>query len=398
MQSRFLTIQTDLSTYCNLKCRMCYFHAGLDVKKERVTFAQFDRLFNSFANRIRVLGLSCGTEPLLARQEDLFRIFDFIKEKGIPESNMVTNATLLNKRIAEKIVDSGITTLMISIDSHIKEKYEAIRIGAKFERVVENVKYLIDYRKRMGARRPFIQFNCVLAKYNLEDMPGYLDSLFQLGVDGVDFRHIVLHRGCGLEDQPLNKYKALANLYFDYIRKRCKKLKISLEYLPDNFNEEGLTEEERSQLKEITLPAPDAELPPRYSSETTDERDRTPVEEPITGSTDIPADGEEEPCETVVSEENPPPDPLGRICKIPLSFMQIRPDGDVLPCCYWYGEKPMGNLFETDFDTLWNKAEYVKLRREVSGGILIRHCCMNCPELGSGRVDEQGGFEEKTPS
>ena len=78
--------------------------------------------------------------------------------------------------------------------------------------------------------------------------------------------------------------------------------------------------------------------------------------------------------------------------------MQIRPGGDVLPCCYWYGEKPIGNLIETDFDTLWNKKEYVKLRREVSQGIFIRHCCKNCPELGSGIVDDEGGFEEKLPS
>lgn len=425
---RFLEVQTDLTNYCNLKCRMCYFSMEKGYERNTLSFESFEQLFGGFADRIKMLGLSCATEPLLARKKDLFKILDFVKENRIPKSCIVTNATMLSKPIAEKLVEASISTVQVSIDSHIKSKYENIRIGANFDRVVRNVKYLIDYRNRVGASNPKVQINCVLMKDTLEDVPGYLDFVYELGVDIVDIRHLVVHAGCEIEDQLLFKHRALTNLYFDYIRKRCRKLKLYLHHIPENFSESTFTREEIEEAKGVTLPSPSekvslistmgegplealpkneephdrldkAEPIPSKSKEPSEERGMPPEPSP-SQEFDQPLDDSELHADRPSPEESKPtelpaPDPSGRRCLIPLGFMQVRPDGNVLPCCCWYGEEPIGNIVEAGFEALWNRKDYVEFRQQVSKGIFTRDCCRNCPELGSGLVDNKSGFEEK---
>lgn len=364
-KERFLTVVTDLSTFCNLKCRMCYFSVDSDWEKTRVTHEQFRTLFGSYADRIKTIGLSCANESLVARKSDLFRIFEYVKEWRIPEAFIITNAVLLSREISEKLVECGITSLQVSLDSHIKEKFEAIRVGAKFETVIENVRYFVKHRREKNASHPILQFNCVLMRCNIEEMAEYLDFIAELGAELVDFRHVVLYEGLGLEEQSLVGHKELTNRYLSVIRTKCAELGISIVALPEQFS-----------IEEPPACAPGGQEPEPAPSGT--ELERTVIDDAL--PVEPPADM--------------PPAP-GHICTLPLSYMYVQPDGGVRPCTYWYGQKPIGNLGEVDFDTLWNKDEYVQLRQEVSRGIFKRHCCQTCPTHGSGLVDDEGSFEAK---
>jgi radical SAM protein with 4Fe4S-binding SPASM domain len=56
------------------------------------------------------------------------------------EIKMNTNATVLNERMCHKILKSGLTDLVFSVDSYYKEEFESLRVNANFEKVVSNVK------------------------------------------------------------------------------------------------------------------------------------------------------------------------------------------------------------------------------------------------------------------
>jgi radical SAM protein with 4Fe4S-binding SPASM domain len=365
---RFLTVVTDLTTFCNLKCRFCYFSVDSDWETTRISHELFQSRFGPCADRIKTIGLSCANESLVARKSDLFRIFDFVKEQRIPESFLITNAVLLSREISEKLVETGITSLQVSLDSHVKETFEAIRVGAKFETVVENVRAFVQHRRERKASLPLLQVNCVLMRCNIEQMPEFVDFIAELGADLIDFRHVVLYEGLGLEGQSLLAHKELTNRSLAVIRAKCAEHGIGISALPEPFHIEPPPAPAPPEPERIVI----AEVPP-VGSPTAPPVEPPPVEPP-------PAES---------------PAASGRVCTLPLAYMYVQPDGGVRPCTYWYGQEPIGRLGEVDFDTLWNQPDYVQLRDEVSHGIFKRHCCQTCPTRGSGSVDDDGSFEAK---
>jgi len=339
---RFLNVQIDITNFCNLKCRMCYFRfqSVPMAARRQLTYDQVVKMIGPWASRIKSLGLSCGAEPLLADRRELLKILEFPEARGIPQSMLVTNATALDREIARKIVDSRIRMLQISFDSHVKETFEMIREGASYDRVVENIKYLRDYKKEKKSSFPYIQFVCILARWNIEQMSEYLDFIPLLGANGVDFRHLIVYQEAKLEDQSLVLDKALANRTLDLIREKCRTHGFHLNTIPENFALD-------------------------------------PAGEPsASGGREKPRRGK-------------------RTCRIPQTFIYMGPSGDVLPCPYFYGEKPIGNLAVDDFETMWNRKEYADFRRDAARGRFTRKCCLTCPASGSGEVNDPRAFQAK---
>ena len=332
---RTLTVQTDLANFCNLRCRMCYFYAWRPEVRVRLDFDEFRRRFDSFAHRIRTFGVSCATEPLVVPEEELYQVFGWIRARGIPDSFMVTNAMLLRPRIAETFINAGLSRLIVSLDSHVKETYEGIRLGARFETVVENVRYFRDYRTSKRLTSPALHVNFVMMRRNIEEVGPYLDFVHELGADAVDFRHLVPYSGFGLGNESLVHHKELCNKHLHVARAKCTELGIRIANIPDDFS---------------------------------------------LGAGSVRPQG-----------------PTKRSCNVPSSFIYVRPDGGIQPCTLWFGEEAVGNLANDDFATVGSEQHYATFRDEVAHGVLVRRCCKSCPSLGGGGVDNESSFEEKSP-
>jgi radical SAM protein with 4Fe4S-binding SPASM domain len=65
-----------------------------------------------------------------------------------------------------------------------------------------------------------------------------------------------------------------------------------------------------------------------------------------------------------------------RDCLDPWYQPFIRTNGDIWPCCWFYGS--LGNVNETSFDQLMNGPTFKELRRELLTGQL-RKSCVECP-------------------
>jgi len=417
MNRRFLTVATDITNFCNLKCRVCYFNLDDKVTKERVSHKQFAAMFGPFSDRIKTIGLSCAYEPLLAHYNDLSKILDFIKENEIPESFLITNVTCLDEKTAKLLVNSSLTCLQVSFNSHIKEIYQASHVGAKFEKVVEKIRFFSDYKKKINTKLPLLQFNCILGRSNIEDMLEYLDFISELGADAIDLRHLVVYDGSGLEMESLHLHKEIANRYFDLIRKKTSELGLHISAMPDNFCIGKPTDvvANSDDDKQSSKPCGVNEVKEERSvPDQVDER--KPIEDSVEAAghiekESIPANppSKNEPDQNITisspiqNSKKAQPDFVSSHesqacsvrCTLPLEFMSVLPNGDVRPCTFWYGEAPIGNLTETDFDTLWNSEAYVKLRDDVSKGVFTRKCCRSCPTVGGGSVDDEQSFSSK---
>lgn len=163
-----LQVNFELNTTCNLKCIMCVFSSNPPVP-EYMSPDLAKRVINEGADKgLASLKLQYRGEPLLyPRIEDIVK---YAKDKGILKVMFNTNATLLTEDTAIALIDAGIDKIICSIDSSVKETYEAVRVGARFETIVKN---LINLRKQMqhkGAKKPIIRIQAVKQDLNCEEI------------------------------------------------------------------------------------------------------------------------------------------------------------------------------------------------------------------------------------
>jgi radical SAM protein with 4Fe4S-binding SPASM domain len=69
-----------------------------------------------------------------------------MKSKGL-NVLMDTNAVLLNKDVAKELLDSGLDFISISFDGYEADTYEKIRVNAKFDITLENIKTFLKLKK-----------------------------------------------------------------------------------------------------------------------------------------------------------------------------------------------------------------------------------------------------------
>ncbi len=155
-------LQIDLFAVdvCNLKCPMCPRQTLVSPNKGYMNF--------SLAKKILDQAAQCGLyafnfaglgEPTLHPQ--LFEILRHAKERRITDVNMHTNGTRLGHDFNGQLIDSGLDRLIVSLDSADKERYERIRVGAKFEKVYEAVEDLIRQRNAHPRTRLHIKVNFI---------------------------------------------------------------------------------------------------------------------------------------------------------------------------------------------------------------------------------------------
>lgn len=135
-------VYVQIARRCNLRCAMC----GHEVWKSNSGFMEpelFDRvLAECAANKVKKLHVLSGQgEPLLHPQ--VFEMLEKAVTQGL-EVGIVTNGTPLTPERCERLAGMGLSYLQFSFAGWDKESYESTYVGAKFERVVENLKRMSD--------------------------------------------------------------------------------------------------------------------------------------------------------------------------------------------------------------------------------------------------------------
>ena len=127
--------QIEITNRCNLACRTCTRlklpHVG------DMPYEEFVRILGALPG-VRRLWLSGQGEPLLHR--DLPRMVRACADRGIDETIVHTSGMLLEGEIAERLLESGLGELRVSIDGGSAEEMEYLRDGASMERVLSNTR------------------------------------------------------------------------------------------------------------------------------------------------------------------------------------------------------------------------------------------------------------------
>lgn len=203
-------LDAESTRKCNLRCPMCprtiKLERGEPLEEDDMDFRLYKKIIDEGSeNGLRSVKLSYLGEPLLCK--DLPKMVKYAKEKGIIDVMLNTNGVPLTEGMSEKLIEAGLDKLFISFDSPIKERYESIRVGAKFEQVIENMKTLVRMRDEQGLRTPVTRVSMVKMKENAHEIPEYV-KLWEPIVEIVAMVDYVNPQGKDLKDRSAIQLKS----------------------------------------------------------------------------------------------------------------------------------------------------------------------------------------------
>ena len=134
------SISLELTNNCNLKCPYCA-NPTLMRPKSYIDWPLLEKIVNECAERKYNLAWLHGVgEPLL--WDRLEETVSLIKRKGAGEGSFATNGTLLRPARVRRLLDAGLESIYVSIDTLDPKLYAKTR-GGKLDIVIRNIQDLI---------------------------------------------------------------------------------------------------------------------------------------------------------------------------------------------------------------------------------------------------------------
>lgn len=187
-------LDVEASSICNLKCPMCMstvdFKRGSEstIKKGLMDWNLYTRIIDEAAE-IGVLSIKMNWRGEPTMNPRLVEMVRYAKEKNILDVMINTNGVFMDEVLANELIDAGLDKIIFSVDSINPEKYEQIRVGAKYESVIKNIKRFSEINEELG-HPVYIRVQKVLMKDTEEENEKYKE-FFSEFVDQIAFEDYI---------------------------------------------------------------------------------------------------------------------------------------------------------------------------------------------------------------
>ncbi|MFA6104528.1 MAG: radical SAM protein [Victivallaceae bacterium] len=158
------TVLIEPSSCCNFKCVQCFQGIKGDNyftrNRMNMPLARFRKIIEQLqaweGPRLKVLKLSLYGEPLI--NPDFCEMLRIAREADIAERiETTTNASLLTRAVAEKLVEYRLDYARVSIYAPDQSKHEEVTGSPIDIRIIhENLRMLREIRKQHGSEKPFV--------------------------------------------------------------------------------------------------------------------------------------------------------------------------------------------------------------------------------------------------
>ena len=186
--------EIDTTNICQLKCPLC--HTGLGTvhrDKGVMSFPMYQDLIQQIKDYCIWLSLYSWGEPFL--NKDIAKFVACAHEANIATIMSSNLNKPLTSSMAEELVRSGLDVLIISLDGTTQDVYEVYRVGGHLDRVLDNLKLLIEKRRELGSATPYLEWQYIVMKQNEAQIPEARRMAADLGVDNIVFKRVDFPHG-----------------------------------------------------------------------------------------------------------------------------------------------------------------------------------------------------------
>jgi len=169
-------IEVEVTTKCDKKCIICE-HTYWSEKSMDLSFDDFKKIVDQFPNLIWFNPTGEGSAFL---NKDFLRMLRYLKSK----SKFIffnDNFEEVNEDLIREIMEIGVDRIEVSMDGASKETYEKIKAGCDFNKVMNNLRTLLQLKREMNFPIPEICFHYIITTFNVHEMPQFVELIHSLG-------------------------------------------------------------------------------------------------------------------------------------------------------------------------------------------------------------------------
>ncbi len=314
--SKPMQVSIILNHRCNARCLMCNFW------KEKKDYLTADEIIKMIEDLNKLTGNNffvqiSGGEPLIFK--GVYDIFAFNAQKGI-KTKISTNGIALSEKTCDKIINSNLPFLSVSVDSHIPEIHDKFRgFKGAFKRSIDGLKYL---HKNGNIT---LGISSIIMKDNISTFPESVDYFLSLPINRFLFQPIRVWT----EKLPMSKWHE-----YEYWINDSKAIKRTSEHLLKTRKIDKRIFNSNKDIKDL---------------------------EKYFDSPDL-----------LVNSDT-------KVCNIGYDRLTIDYKGNVFTGCYYY--KSIGNIKENNISDIWY-SEQAKINRLKMRNCKIP-CTNNCYKQSS---------------
>lgn len=148
------TVRVETTNHCQADCSFCP-RSTIGRAKSFMKQDLFEKVVRECSKAgCNLMHLHGFGEPLLDKQ--LPNRIRLCKESGIPRVKIFSNGDLLCGEMAQRLLESGLDEIKISIDGADSKEFNLLRVGLDYDRVLENVRTFRSLRDKSGGKKPRI--------------------------------------------------------------------------------------------------------------------------------------------------------------------------------------------------------------------------------------------------
>ncbi len=229
-------VQIEPVGHCSVDDQ-CHSKSGARSVSAYMQYPLFCQLLDQLPE-LKELQLQGAEDPLLHLH--FFQMVRYAVARGIRVSTH-TGMTILSEERADECVQSGLHTMHVALDAASNRVYEAIHGKARFDKILRNLRRLMDAQSRHNSLLPHVHLSFTVMQKNLAELPDLVQLAHDEGIHNLSVQYLHREEFAGLWHPPLHAHDSENSLlqedqqrirfYFDLARSLAKKLKISL-HLP----------------------------------------------------------------------------------------------------------------------------------------------------------------------
>lgn len=160
-----------------------------------------EKAISDFAeNGLCAVNIGASCEPLL-EMDLFFYALELCDKYAVMDVFVHTNGLLLTKEISQKILETKIKHLCISLDAASPEVYQKVRGVDKYNVLSNNILQFVQMRNAQNKNFPEVKISFCINKYNIHEQKLFLKN-WQSKVDLIEFQSITV-----LKDNIISKDK-----------------------------------------------------------------------------------------------------------------------------------------------------------------------------------------------
>jgi len=227
---------------CNFFCKHCGSSAGRknyegSLKTEEIKNV-FEEVADNFNPKETMIAVT-GGEPLL--RQDLFDVMKYAKSLGF-SWGMVTNGFLVNEKILQKMKDSGMDTIVVSIDGIEKTHDEFRQVKGAYEHAIKAIK-LLDKANFLKD----LQITTCIHKGNFADLEKMYKTFIPLGITSWRVMNVD-PIGRAEDNSEIIINDSQLKLMLEFIKEKRKTSKVKITYGCEGFLGLDFEDEVRGHL------------------------------------------------------------------------------------------------------------------------------------------------------